>query len=109
MATLQYTPLNPSKKQIRLLTLLPGEWDERIRCELYVASLQDQPKYEVKHDGIRVTPIGFTLTVQPGFVLYMGTASRSRGYLCQRHSIPSYPEPLRGIKKAEGPDSDCEG
>lgn len=46
MATLQYTPLNPSKKQIRLLTLLPGEWDERIRCELYVASLQDQPKYE---------------------------------------------------------------
>ncbi|KAI1189208.1 heterokaryon incompatibility protein-domain-containing protein [Nemania serpens] len=46
METLQYTPLDPSKKQIRLLTLLDGEWDDSIRCELYVASLQDQPTYE---------------------------------------------------------------
>ncbi|KAI1114153.1 heterokaryon incompatibility protein-domain-containing protein [Nemania sp. NC0429] len=46
MAALQYTPLDPSKKQIRLLTLLSGEWDDRIHCELHVVSLHDQPKYE---------------------------------------------------------------
>ncbi|KAI0111126.1 heterokaryon incompatibility protein-domain-containing protein [Nemania sp. FL0031] len=46
MATLQYRSLDPSKKGIRLLALLNGEWDDRIRCELYTVSLQDQPKYE---------------------------------------------------------------
>ncbi|TGJ79444.1 hypothetical protein E0Z10_g9318 [Xylaria hypoxylon] len=46
MEGLKYTPLDPSKKQIRLLTLLNGEWDDRIKCELHVVSLDDQPKYE---------------------------------------------------------------
>ncbi|KAI8953831.1 heterokaryon incompatibility protein-domain-containing protein [Xylaria longipes] len=46
MAALKYTPLNPSKKQIRLLTLLNGEWNDEIKCKLYVVSLDDEPKYE---------------------------------------------------------------
>ncbi|KAI0873283.1 heterokaryon incompatibility protein-domain-containing protein [Hypoxylon argillaceum] len=46
MVALQYTRLDPSKKQIRLLKLMNGEWNDRIRCELYVVSLQDSPKYE---------------------------------------------------------------
>ncbi|KAI0542819.1 heterokaryon incompatibility protein-domain-containing protein [Xylaria digitata] len=46
MASLKYTPLNPSKKEIRLLTLLDGGWNDRIKCELRVVSLDDQPKYE---------------------------------------------------------------
>ncbi|KAI8623863.1 heterokaryon incompatibility protein-domain-containing protein [Xylariaceae sp. FL1651] len=46
MAALKYTYLGPSKKQIRLLTLMKGEWDEMIECGLHVTSLDDQPKYE---------------------------------------------------------------
>ncbi|KAI1419195.1 heterokaryon incompatibility protein-domain-containing protein [Xylaria sp. FL1777] len=46
MAALKYTPLHPSKKQIRLLTLLNGEWNDKIKCKLFVASLDDEPKYE---------------------------------------------------------------
>ncbi|KAI3319430.1 heterokaryon incompatibility protein-domain-containing protein [Xylariaceae sp. AK1471] len=46
MDALQYTRLDPSKKQIRLLKLISGEWDEQVRCELYVVSLDDQIKYE---------------------------------------------------------------
>ncbi|KAI1179074.1 heterokaryon incompatibility protein-domain-containing protein [Nemania sp. FL0916] len=43
---LQYTFLEPSRKEIRLLKLLKGQWNDSIRCELYVASLQEQPEYE---------------------------------------------------------------
>ncbi|KAI0413224.1 heterokaryon incompatibility protein-domain-containing protein [Xylaria grammica] len=46
MAGLKYTPLEPSKNQIRLLTLSNGEWNDRIKCQLHVVSLDDQPKYE---------------------------------------------------------------
>ncbi|KAI0975638.1 heterokaryon incompatibility protein-domain-containing protein [Xylaria arbuscula] len=46
MAALQYTSLTPSKKQIRLLTLLKGEWDDKIKCKLDVVSLDDKPQYE---------------------------------------------------------------
>ncbi|KAJ8126432.1 hypothetical protein O1611_g7208 [Lasiodiplodia mahajangana] len=46
MVTLQYKSLDPSKKEIRLLKLLNGGWNDKIRCELYVVSLRDEPKYE---------------------------------------------------------------
>ncbi|KAI0423868.1 heterokaryon incompatibility protein-domain-containing protein [Xylaria sp. FL1042] len=46
MVALNYTPLDPSRKEIRLLTLLNGEWNDKIKCKLYVASLDKEPKYE---------------------------------------------------------------
>ncbi|KAI1298083.1 heterokaryon incompatibility protein-domain-containing protein [Xylaria venustula] len=46
MEVLQYAFLTPSKKQIRLLTLLKGEWDDKIKCKLDVVSLNDKPQYE---------------------------------------------------------------
>jgi hypothetical protein len=47
MDSLQYTSLEPSKKQIRLLRLLDGEWDDTIKCELHIVSLDDELMYEV--------------------------------------------------------------
>ncbi|KAI0381098.1 heterokaryon incompatibility protein-domain-containing protein [Hypomontagnella monticulosa] len=41
-----YTSLDPLRKQIRLLTLIDGSWDEGIKCVLSVASLHDDPIYE---------------------------------------------------------------
>ncbi|KAI1127251.1 heterokaryon incompatibility protein-domain-containing protein [Nemania abortiva] len=46
MGALQYDVLDPSKKEIRLLTLFNGKWNDKIRCRLYAVSLQDHPKYE---------------------------------------------------------------
>ncbi|KAI1350589.1 heterokaryon incompatibility protein-domain-containing protein [Xylaria sp. FL0043] len=46
MGALKYRPLDSSKKQIRLLTLLTGEWNDKITCKLSVASLDEELKYE---------------------------------------------------------------
>lgn len=41
-----YGRLNPSRREIRLLRLLPGTWEEPLRCDLHVVSLEDQPTYK---------------------------------------------------------------
>jgi heterokaryon incompatibility protein (HET) len=41
----QYQPLNPSQREIRLLSLLPGNFGDPIHCTTSVASLNDPPKY----------------------------------------------------------------
>ncbi|KAF7532863.1 hypothetical protein G7054_g7564 [Neopestalotiopsis clavispora] len=41
-----YTRLEPSRSEIRLLTLYPGESDEAIQCSLHTVSLEDDPQYE---------------------------------------------------------------
>ncbi|EKG14521.1 Heterokaryon incompatibility [Macrophomina phaseolina MS6] len=43
---LSYSPLDPKRRQIRLLTLHPGSWRARIRCSLTTVSLLDEPDYE---------------------------------------------------------------
>ncbi|KAF2111886.1 heterokaryon incompatibility protein-domain-containing protein [Lophiotrema nucula] len=37
---------NPESRQIRILTLLPGQWSDPIQCRLTVSSLDDRPHYE---------------------------------------------------------------
>ncbi|KAI5924212.1 heterokaryon incompatibility protein-domain-containing protein [Camillea tinctor] len=39
-------PLDPSKNEIRLLKLLPGEWDSTIELEMFTACLSDNPAYD---------------------------------------------------------------
>lgn len=41
-----YSPLDPSKAQIRLVILQPGKSREIVRCDLLIFSLDDKPKYE---------------------------------------------------------------
>ncbi|KAF4453691.1 hypothetical protein F53441_3700 [Fusarium austroafricanum] len=41
-----YRPLDPTKHQIRVLHLLPGQDSDPIRCELQIVSLSDSPSYE---------------------------------------------------------------
>lgn len=41
-----YQPLNRSQREIRILYLLPGEYDDPVRCELHAVSLSDKPGYE---------------------------------------------------------------
>jgi len=42
-----YQPLDPSRREIRLLTLLPSPgFDSKLQAELHVASLSSRPKYE---------------------------------------------------------------
>lgn len=41
-----YGGLDSTRQEIRLLHLLPGTWEEPLRCELRVASLNDQPDYQ---------------------------------------------------------------
>jgi hypothetical protein len=40
-----YTPLNPARKETRVVTLLPGKWEDEIKCSLSVVSLDDNPEY----------------------------------------------------------------
>lgn len=40
-----YTPIDASKGEIRLLSLLPGESDDPIKVNLERACLEDEPKY----------------------------------------------------------------
>jgi hypothetical protein len=41
-----YTPLSQSRREIRLLKLLPGQLSDPVSCELQVVSLHDNPHYE---------------------------------------------------------------
>jgi Heterokaryon incompatibility protein (HET) len=40
-----YQVLNVEQRQIRVLTLLPGNWHDPISCELEAVSLDDDPAY----------------------------------------------------------------
>jgi len=42
----QYTPLDPSQRNIRLVILLPGQWADVISCKLVIAALEVVPQYE---------------------------------------------------------------
>ncbi|OCK78373.1 HET-domain-containing protein [Lepidopterella palustris CBS 459.81] len=42
----QYQPLNTSQREIRLLNLMPGKFNDPIHCTVSIASLDDPPKYE---------------------------------------------------------------
>lgn len=42
----KYSHLNPSRREIRLLSLLPGQLSHEIICESVVFSLFEEPKYE---------------------------------------------------------------
>ena len=41
----QYSPLDPKKAEIRLVTLLPGKTRDAIRCTLCTISLDNAPEY----------------------------------------------------------------
>lgn len=41
-----YEKLDHSKRQIRVVHILPGSWTEPISCGLEVVSLDDNPAYE---------------------------------------------------------------
>ena len=41
-----YSPVNTTSRDIRLLTLHPGEWQDDIHCDLFVASLDKNPDYQ---------------------------------------------------------------
>lgn len=41
-----YSRLNPSRREIRLIYLYPGTWDDTINCQLRNASLDDQPYFK---------------------------------------------------------------
>ncbi|KAF6825064.1 hypothetical protein CPLU01_10517 [Colletotrichum plurivorum] len=38
-------PLDPCKKQTRLIRIHPAEWEEKLKLDLFVANLSDEPKY----------------------------------------------------------------
>ena len=42
----QYTPLSPKSREVRLLTLRSGNWDDEIQCVTQVVSLDLSPVYE---------------------------------------------------------------
>jgi hypothetical protein len=44
-STYNYTSLNPAKREIRILTVEPGEFSDPLECRLTVASLEDPPEY----------------------------------------------------------------
>ncbi|EUC49159.1 hypothetical protein COCMIDRAFT_85426 [Bipolaris oryzae ATCC 44560] len=41
-----YSPLNTSRKEIRLLYLYPGAWNDGIECRMETVSLKDYPKFQ---------------------------------------------------------------
>ncbi|KAF2254492.1 hypothetical protein BU26DRAFT_417709, partial [Trematosphaeria pertusa] len=45
-ALYRYKPLTPTTQEIRLLTLLPGEWASPIECNVKHVDLDDGPEYE---------------------------------------------------------------
>ena len=42
----QYSPLDPSQRQIRLVLLEPGAWPDGIRCSIHTIAFDGQPKYD---------------------------------------------------------------
>jgi hypothetical protein len=45
MAGLQYSSLDPKRREIRLLKILPDRWSAGIRCDLDIVSLDEEPAY----------------------------------------------------------------
>lgn len=45
MTTYKYEPLKANTSEFRLVTLLPGNWDDEIRCTLTTRLLETKPKY----------------------------------------------------------------
>ncbi|KAJ5062687.1 heterokaryon incompatibility protein-domain-containing protein, partial [Bipolaris maydis] len=41
-----YSPLNTSRKEIRLLHIHPGNWNDGIECHMETVSLKDYPKFQ---------------------------------------------------------------
>ncbi|KAK5676412.1 hypothetical protein LTS10_011225 [Elasticomyces elasticus] len=41
-----FDPLDPARREIRLLHLLPGSWEELLCCDLQVVCLDDYPDYQ---------------------------------------------------------------
>lgn len=41
-----YRKLDVEKRQIRLVSILPGSWSDDVACELTIVSLDDNPSYE---------------------------------------------------------------
>ena len=41
-----YPPLRPERREIRVLMLFPSSFDDPIRCELEILSLDERPQYE---------------------------------------------------------------
>ncbi|KAF4630994.1 hypothetical protein G7Y89_g7140 [Cudoniella acicularis] len=42
----QYSPFDPKQRQIRLVTLEPGDWPDGIRCRVEAIPFDEQPTYE---------------------------------------------------------------
>lgn len=40
-----YTDLDSGRREIRLISILPGNWNDEISCKLTVAALDSCPKY----------------------------------------------------------------
>ena len=40
-----YTPLREDVRQIRLIHILPGVWDDALSCQLHIVSLEEGPDY----------------------------------------------------------------
>ena len=38
--------LHPSTRQIRVLDIVPGHWEEDVKCDVRIVSLDDKPQYE---------------------------------------------------------------
>jgi Heterokaryon incompatibility protein (HET) len=38
--------LDPQKREIRLISVLPGDWTDEVKCELSRLSLESRPRYE---------------------------------------------------------------
>lgn len=45
-ACTMYKPLNTSQRETRLVTILPGRFDDAVYCELHVISLSSSPVYD---------------------------------------------------------------
>jgi hypothetical protein len=45
MAGLQYSSLDPNRREIRVLNILPDRWSAGIRCDLEIVSLDEEPAY----------------------------------------------------------------
>lgn len=45
MSALLYEPLDPTRKSVRLIEVLPGTTGDSIRCQLTHADLDDRPSY----------------------------------------------------------------
>jgi hypothetical protein len=40
-----YTPLDCERREIRLISIVPGDWGDQINCSFTIVSLDDHPNY----------------------------------------------------------------